>query len=191
METLLTPIIPIHHLKNKEYQYKYHITDAFLEEFPHSQIQNANLEAIIQLEKSETLLRLKIDINGVIVLICDRSLDEFEYPIHTHENMLYQFAEKTEWIEDNLILLGYDTFEIDLQQLMYELIHINIPLKKLHPRFENETYQENEEGEMLVYTFSTDGIIDKIEPTEPTENPQENTEIDPRWADLKKLLNNN
>ncbi len=186
METLQTPIINIQHLKNNVHLFQYHISDAFLDSFPYSEIERANIDANISVEKSETILRVNVNINGTVTLLCDRSLDEFDQTIDVKEDIIYQFAEKTEWIEDNLTLLGYDTTEIDLSQLIYELIQVSIPMKKLHPRFANETYEENEDGEILIYTFSTDGVIDKVENT-----PQiEIDETDPRWAELKKIIKN-
>jgi uncharacterized protein len=188
METLQVPIINIQHLKNTIHLYKYHVSDVFLDNFPYSEIEKANIDTNISVEKSETILRVNVIIEGFVTLVCDRSLDEFDHKIEIKENIVYQFAEKTEWIEDNLTLLGYDTTEIDLSQLIYELIQISIPMKKIHPRFDNETYEENEEGEMLIYAFSTDGVIEKIENTPKIEI--EGDETDPRWAELKKILEN-
>ncbi len=189
MENISTPIISIQHLKNQIYEYKYQVSKDFLANFPYSDMENVQLDTTIILEKSETLLRVKLHIEGNVTLLCDRSLDEFEYPISLDENMLYQFSEKTEWVEDNLMLLGYDTVEIDLSQLIYELVQVSVPLKKLHPRFENDVYEENADGEILIYSFSTDGIIDDPETFSKNANI-EGEEIDNRWADLKKIMNN-
>jgi uncharacterized metal-binding protein YceD (DUF177 family) len=54
---------------------------------------------------------------------------------------------------------------------MYEFIALEIPIKKLHPRFEDET-EDGTEGK-IIYTSSTG-------------QPDEET-IDPRWEKLKKL----
>jgi uncharacterized metal-binding protein YceD (DUF177 family) len=54
---------------------------------------------------------------------------------------------------------------------MYEFIALEIPMKKLHPRFQNETDDEAE-GK-VIYSSGTEASED-----EP---------IDPRWEVLKKL----
>ncbi|HRX00449.1 MAG TPA: YceD family protein, partial [Cyclobacteriaceae bacterium] len=58
-----------------------------------------------------------------------------------------------------------------LGQLVYEFIGLAIPMKKLHPRFQEE--DETEEGKM-VYSSSTD-------------EEQKEEEVNPMWDKLKKL----
>ena len=71
--------------------------------------------------------------------------------------------------------ISRDTVSLELGQYIYEFIALAIPLKKLHPRFQEEADEGDAEGK-IVYSSSA-------EPTE-TKNGEE---IDPRWNILKKL----
>lgn len=66
-----------------------------------------------------------------------------------------------------MIHRGTETLE--LGQYIYEFIALAIPMKKLHPRFQDEP---DDEGS-IIYTSDTD--------------KKEEEEIDPRWEKLKKL----
>jgi uncharacterized protein len=61
---------------------------------------------------------------------------------------------------------------LDMGQYLYELIAVNVPMKRLHPKFEKDDLEESEI--QLVYSS----------PTTETDNQEE---IDPRWEKLKKL----
>jgi uncharacterized metal-binding protein YceD (DUF177 family) len=64
-----------------------------------------------------------------------------------------------------------DTATIDVSEFIYEFITLAVPLKKLHPR-----YEETEDDEPdLIYT------------SEDEDTDRENGEVDPRWEALKKL----
>jgi len=60
--------------------------------------------------------------------------------------------------------------------LMYEFIGVEIPIKKLHPRFQEEENEDDETNGKLIYTSSTD-----------TTSGEDDDQIDPRWEQLKKL----
>jgi uncharacterized metal-binding protein YceD (DUF177 family) len=71
-------------------------------------------------------------------------------------------------------MIHRDSDTLELGQYMYEFINLAIPMKKLHPRYQDEV--EDGEEVKLIYssgTTSTDAESDE--------------DIDPRWDKLKKL----
>ena len=65
-----------------------------------------------------------------------------------------------------------------INQDLFDFIALQVPMKKLHPRFV-KPLEEDVDGE-LIYT--TDPKEDKAD---------QEPEMDPRWAALKKLTDNN
>ena len=63
--------------------------------------------------------------------------------------------------------------KINIGEFIYEFITLAVPLKKLHPRFEDEL-EEDDEPEM-IYTSQDE------------EETDDSQETDPRWEALKKL----
>ncbi|HKJ79252.1 MAG TPA: DUF177 domain-containing protein, partial [Prolixibacteraceae bacterium] len=70
--------------------------------------------------------------------------------------------------------------QLNLAQLIYEYISLAIPLKRVHP--------EDKNGDSQCDTEMLDKINNYVQP-EVDKDEEEN--VDPRWAALKKLKNNN
>ena len=89
------------------------------------------------------------------------------------EKYIYKFGDKPEVLSDEMEVIPYGVPKINVSQHIFDFISLQIPIKKLHPKFRNEV-GGNEKG-IMVYSDSSK----KAE--------VENESIDPRWADLLKL----
>ncbi len=166
-------------LKNKEYQHHFLVDKAFFAQIEDQEatIEEANIDVNISMLKSETMIQLFFHCAGAVQLICDRSLDTFEYPIDFKEKMIFKFGEEDKVISDELEVINRTRTFLDLSQYLYEIIHLAIPMKKLHPRFEEEDEDEEESELMMIY---------QSDATEKKASEKQENE-DPRWAALKKL----
>lgn len=182
-------IIPIYGLSNKEHEYKFDINDAFFDSFEESIVKKGNFKVAVLLDRSETMIVANVTVIGVAKLMCDRSLDEFDFPIETSERILYKYEDKFEEIDDALFHIPFGEENLDVSLIIYDLINVQIPMKKLHPRFQEEESLEEinefdfeEEEATLVYSSSEDeGEIENEE--------DEEQKTDPRWNKLKDLNN--
>jgi len=161
-------LIDIAGLGNKVHEFRYPVGDAFFEHFGKEMVEKGNLDAIVTMDKQETLLDVNISIRGSVVLICDRSLEPFDFPIERKNRVLFRYAEQAGEVSEDIIHITRDTASINMGQLIYELICTSIPMRKLHPKFKDEPVDE--EG----------GIVYKTGETEPEVS-------DPRWEKLKNL----
>ena len=162
--------IDIYRLKLGEHHFDFKIDDAFFARFDHSDIDKGDLNAKIIINKKERLLECSFDIQGSLVLICDRSLDSFDHPISLSKLIIFKYGEEAKELSDELILISRNQQVLDLSQFIYEFVALSVPMKKLHPRFDGEPRED-----ALVYSS-----------TETTEQKA----ADPRWEALKKLKKN-
>lgn len=172
--------IDIYNLPNKEYEYQFDINDSFFAQFEDSIVTKGSLVAKVNLVKHPGTLELQFDIEGTVVLTCDRSLDEYDELIQCNERLLLKYGEENIEISDEIISITRDTHRFNVAQYIYEFIGIAIPIVKRHPRFKTED-EGNEEEVRLIYQSST-------APEDESEKEEENE--DPRWALLKNLKNN-
>lgn len=174
-------------LKDKTHEFSYHVQDLFFEQFEDSLIENGDFDVNIVLIKSETLLQFDFDIKGKTQLICDRSLEEFEYPMEVHSKMVFKFGEAFEEVSDELIILAQGTSELNIASWLYELIAVHIPFKKLHPKFVKEVsdddFFDDDDEEELEFVYSDE--TESSEEEEQEEGPNE------MWGELKKKFNKN
>lgn len=159
-------------LSNKIHHFHYEIGDSFFREYGTDLVSSGHFNAEVSLNKHETFIEATFSIKGKATLICDRSLEPFEQPIETEKMVVFKFGDENREISDDIILIDRDTVSLELGQFMYEFIGLAVPMKKLHPRFQNE--DESEDGK-IVYSSR-----------EENENGHTN-DTDPRWEKLKKL----
>jgi uncharacterized protein len=163
-------------LADKRYDYQYVADNSFFAHFEHSLVQEGQCNVNVALTKTPTMLICEFDISGTIQLTCDRSLEIFDYPIATHEQIIFKFAEQAQELSDEIVLIPKDLPTINLAQYIYEFIGLCVPMKKLHPRFVIEE-EGDSTSDILVYSSAT------------AEDEQDDDgEVDPRWEDLKKLI---
>ena len=168
--------IEIIHLKNQEYRYEFRIDDTFFAHFEESEIKKGSLECVIILRKTEGFIETTFQINGSVELECDRSLDKFDYPVHITRSLIFKFGEEDMEIDDEVEMISRNRQRIGMAQYIYEFITMNIPMRRLHPRYTDEAKDQEEK----LYYSSADQ----------SESPDLGGDIDPRWEALKKLRNN-
>lgn len=173
--------IGIQSLKNQEYTFDFEVNDGFFQYFENSPLQKGKFKVRLNLRKTETLIELNFFIKGEATLICDRSLEEFLFPIQLEERILLTFGEHNEQMTEELEMIARHTMSINVAQYIYEFISVAIPMKKLHPRFKDST----KEGDEIELVYSSD----KEQREETEDEKKEKDAIDPRWDILKKLKN--
>lgn len=163
-------LVNIPSLKNGQHEFQYEIKNSFFERFEGDLVEKGAGNCGLVLKKSETMMQLAFELDLQVELICDRSLEPFQFPIKEKHELIVKFGEQDEELSEDLIVINRDTQTFDVAPYLYEFIGLNIPMKKLHPKFEGQ------ESPDLIYQSEAD------------EEESEET-IDPRWEALKKLSN--
>ena len=171
--------IDIFKLSDKTHQYQFAIADDFFENFPNSPIEKANLQVAVTLDKQPRLIKVDFDITGTVMLVCDRSLEAFEHPLHIEEGLIFQYGDEEKELTDEIRIITRNTQKINLAQDIYEFIGLAIPMKKIHPKFRTENDDLPFIQGSVVFSTTKD--------TKPDNDPEA---TDPRWEALKKLRNN-
>lgn len=172
--------IGIAKLSNKTHLYEFELDDSFFDLFAKDIILGGNLMAHVELDKTESLLTFHIDIKGHVRLTCDRSLDDFDYPIDVQGTFRIKYGDENAELDDDLWQITPNTQSINVAQHLYDYIGLAVPMKKLHPRFVEETEEEDDDRDILIYSS-------RINNPEGEEDDDEDDEVDPRWDALRNL----
>lgn len=159
-------------LKNGLHTYQFEVKDEFFTNFEDSFITEADIEVKLNLTKQINLLIAEFKIVGSTKLICDRSLEEFDYQINTTYTLHFKYADNFEEISDEIIHIPFGLQQLDLSQYIYEYIGLSVPMRKIHPKFADDDSDEEFEE---IYSSEVD------------ETEDDNDEVDPRWAALNKI----
>jgi uncharacterized protein len=173
MSGLIT--IPISGLKEGRRLYDFEIGDKFFEEFEESEIKEGNLAVNIELDKRSSHFDLIIKINGEVRICCDRCLEMFLQHIECENRLVVKLGEKWDDSDPDIITITADEHELDIKQYLYEFIHLALPIQRFHPL--DKTGKATCNPDMLKKL--NQHIVTREKGN------------DPRWDELKKLINNN
>jgi uncharacterized protein len=162
-------------LKEGHHIFDFEIDDKFFESFEESEIKEGSLIAVVDLEKRPTHLDLSVTIKGEVRVCCDRCLETFPFPMECTNRLLIKFGSSMGDDDPDIISMPADEHELDLKQHLYEYIHLALPIKRVHPDDENGVSTCNP----AMLNKLKEHIID------------EEADNDPRWDELRKLMNNN
>lgn len=172
--------IHIYKLSNGVHEYQFEIGKEFFEMFDGDLVENGQLNAVVSLNKSDSMIQVDFNIKGSLELECDRSLEKFDFPIHIDQNMIYKYGEEDKELSEDVFVIEKNTQTLNVAGIMYEFIGLEIPMKKLHPKFQKEEDEDDESEGSMIYTSEAEEDIE-----------QKEEDIDPRWAALKNLKNKN
>jgi len=167
--------IGISGLKEGRHTIDFEIDSKFFECFEESEIKEGSLFANIELGKRASHIDLLIRISGKVKICCDRCLEMFYYPVECENRLLVKFGKKIENGDPDIISLPADEHELDLQQHFYEYIHLALPIKRVHP----DDQSGNSTCDPVMLKKLKELIV------------EEKYENDPRWDELKRLMNDN
>ncbi|MGW8121226.1 YceD family protein [Roseivirga echinicomitans] len=172
--------IQIFKLNAGRHDFEFQLDDKFFDLFDNEIVSKGKLTANVSLNKSETMIQTVFRIKGSVELECDRSLDLFDFPIDLERPFIYKLGNEHEELSEEVVVIPRDTQQLNVASIMFEFIGLEIPMKKLHPRFHDED-DDNEDEVIMIYSSE--------EEEEMKENQENEESIDPRWASLKKLKN--
>ncbi|WP_018110090.1 YceD family protein [Bacteroides propionicifaciens] len=144
---------------------------------------------------SEDEFILSLDFEGSITLPCDRCLGDLQEEVSAEDFLKIRLSQDIR-IGDEIvnvsdeesdfdITLEEGSTKLDLSWPMYELLVLSLPIQHIHPEGEC-----NPEMEQLLQEHLAVLPGGNQEATEDSSEEGEE-ETDPRWNELKKILNNN
>jgi uncharacterized protein len=167
--------IGISGLKEGRHTIDFEIDNKFFDSYEESEIKEGSLIAYVELEKRSSHIDLFIRISGKVKVSCDRCLEMFFYPVESESRLLVKLGKKIEDSDPDIVSLTVDQNELDLQQHLYEYIHLALPIRRVHP--------DDQDGNSTCNPSMLKKLKELI--------VEEGNKNDPRWDELKKLMNDN
>ena len=172
-------------------RFDFHLDDSFFAEVNASDVRKGQVDVALSVRKTSHAFDLTFHTEGVVTVTCDRCLDDLELPIHSDDKLHVRFGSAYSEEEGDWIVVPEEEGYIDVAWLMYEFIALAVPLKRVHAPGEcNEAMA----AQLHKYLRTTPDEVDDDEESswESEESGDgEDKPIDPRWNELKKILDNN
>ncbi len=170
-------LIPFVGLKLGKHHFEYQINNAFFEIFEYHEFQNSDIKVTVVLEKKSNMLEISFKHEGIVNVPCDVTGEDFDLPVKSKMKLIVRFGEEFNNDNEELLILPFGEFEVDIAQYVYEMIVLSVPLKRVHPGVKDGSLQSE--------------ALKKLDELAVKNTKQENKKeenIDPRWDKLKQLL---
>ncbi|MEL6811157.1 MAG: DUF177 domain-containing protein [Bacteroidota bacterium] len=175
MEELKEFTIPFVGLKVGEHTFKFEIDNTFFEHFEYDEFNDAKIHLDVLLNKKTTLLEFTLSFEGEVNVNCDTTNEPYHQGVNGEYHFVVKFGAELNDENEDLLILPHGSYQVNIQQYIYESIVLAMPTRRIHPGIEDGTLKSE--------------ILEKLEELSPKlENNSEEESTDPRWDDLKKLL---
>ncbi|MFT6809511.1 MAG: hypothetical protein ACJA01_002748 [Saprospiraceae bacterium] len=123
-------VIPYLGLANGLHNYIYIVDQHFWKGFETSKISEGQMEVDIIFDKLDGLVTLSIECNGAYKAKCDRCVAEIMIPMQFEDTIIIKIQEAS-GEETEVTFMDPKTSHIDLAPLIYESIHVHMPIISL------------------------------------------------------------
>ena len=172
-------------------KYEFLLDNLFFAHIDGPEVQKGKVNVELTVKKTSRAFELSFQTEGIVWVPCDRGLDEMEQPVTSSDKLMVKFGHEYAEEGDNLIVIPEEEGEINVAWFMYEFIALAIPMKHVHaPGKCNKAVTSK-----LNKHLRTSGDDDAEESFGAGEDivveDEAEEQIDPRWNELKKILDNN
>ena len=167
-------------------EYQYQLDNDFFLDLDAPEVQKGQVNVTLKVRKTSGIYQLDFHTEGKVIVICDRCLDEMEQPIETEDRLKVKLGSEYSEVDDMVVVPEEEGY-INVAWFIYEFIALSIPMKHVHaPGKCNKDMVSKLSKHLRVSADDEEDEFDSIVDTD--DRPQE---IDPRWNELKKILDNN
>ena len=178
MKDLKEFTIPFKGLKIGKHQFEFELNNKFFEHFEYDEFNKSLIKLNVQLEKMSTLMEFTLDFRGHVNVACDVTNEPYDQDVFGTYQFVVKFGEEENNENEDLLILPHGSYEVNIQQFIYESVVLSLPLRRVHPGVADGSLKSD--------------ILEKLEELSPETSKEQETEedenTDPRWDSLKKLL---
>ncbi len=180
------------------------LDDDFFRQYDPEASTGNHLTVVVNMQKSERLVDLKLHFKGSMTTPCDRCTEPYAQPIDAQRRLVFtpDYGDESWNNVDELLPLDPQNPVIHLQQELYDFACLALPHRRVPPHcpsdacpepvlaYLNEATpaQQEQTADWARIEGSKPGTGGGSAADKPTEAQKEPGRIDPRWEKLRALL---
>ena len=166
-------------------EYQYQLDNDFFLDLDAPEVQKGQVNVTLKVRKTSGIYQLDFHTEGKVIVICDRCLDEMEQPIETEDRLKVKLGSEYSEVDDMVVVPEEEGY-INVAWFIYEFIALSIPMKHVHAPGKCNKDMESKLSKHLRVSADEEDEFENSDESEETSHS-----IDPRWNELKKILDNN
>lgn len=186
---LATFRIPLRGAKQGTDKYEFLLDDEFFSEMESIDILGGAVKVSLAVRRANEANYFAFHCEGEIRIVCDRCLEPMNYAVDAEYELAVKFGDEYDDSTDGVLILPDSDNELDVAPIVYDTVALSIPLQHVHAEGECDeaTWQ-------ALQAHTSQDIADEDtygSYAADDDNNENETNIDPRWAELMKLKDNN
>ena len=89
------------------HEFEYLLENKFFVDIDGDQVQKGKVKVNLTVKRSSMMFEMNFQIEGVVMVPCDRCLDDMEIPIDTHNRLVVKFGKEYAEESDDIALLHF------------------------------------------------------------------------------------
>lgn len=166
--------------------FEFDLDDTYFGKIDSPEVKKGNVKATVKVQKKISTYELAFKLEGVILIPCNRCLDDMEQTIRHEEKIEVKFGQ-TYAEENEIVVVPENEGSINIAWFLYEFIVLNIPIKHVHPPGEcNKSMVDKLKRHITRQKDDTEdnGLFDADDDDDTTD---EDVQVDPRWENLQNI----
>lgn len=167
------------------HEFDYLLENKFFVDIDGDQVQKGEVHVHLTLKRSPMMFELNFHSEGVVIIPCDRCLDEMEQPIETDNRLVVKFGKEYAEESDEVLIVPEEDGTLNIAWFLYEFIALAIPMKHVHAPGKCNKAMSAELKKHRARSMGEDSEADDVDDDEISGRE---SSIDPRWNALKGLI---
>lgn len=171
------------------HEYKYELGKTFFKNMENDDIRDADVHVELTVKHRGELYELHFTMEGMLTLLCDRCLDDLEFPVDTTYDINVKYGEDYNDDSDDLLIIPESDNYLNVAYMIYDTVALTIPIKHVHPlgkcnramsaMLKKHRAQNPDDEDAAL----EDQLIDEMDSMDSSSDEK----TDPRWDGLKNL----
>lgn len=165
-------------------EFEYHLDNDFFGMIGEEEIQKGDIKCKVIVAKTSKQSELNFELEGKVVVECDRCLEEMDQPIKTTGHLIVRFGKEFKDDGDDIVIIPEEQGFINISWFLYEFVTLAIPIKHVHPY---GLCNKNMSKKLREHLAVDAEDVDNGDFAEEDEESNDNVATDPRWDALKQF----
>ncbi|HEY5499119.1 MAG TPA: DUF177 domain-containing protein [Bacteroidales bacterium] len=188
--------IPLKTLTVGNHIFDYVLDSEYFKKIDSQEVQRGKVTAKVLVNNTGTDYELNFQLEGIIQVPCDRCLDDMDLAFTYKSRLIVRFGDTYAEEGDDIIIIPETEGEINIAWFLYEFIALSIPIKHIHAPGKCNRLMSSKLKKHLTKgpdDDNEDEIEVEFDDSEPAVDfeSSDSQQTDPRWDELKKIVDNN
>lgn len=110
------------------------LNDNYFKELDQEEIEGGQIDVRLTIKPAQNdIYNIKVEVEGVAKVLCDRCLDELALPVNTSETIKVKDGEEEDFDGDDFKYTEGRNSTYDFSWDIYEIVETSLPLQRMHP----------------------------------------------------------